>query len=313
MKKHLLLFLLAFGILSACGGGAESGDNSSAGDDPKAANTGDQPDNANTQPDEIYLTSFEQDGKVGFKSDYDDDAKVLIEPKFDYAGYVQRHGLTIVAYGKTDKPDVIPANGKFGFVNGQGEVVVEPKYDRAEQLYNGVAVVGMKREGDEVMMFGAVDSNGVEKVPTQYKEVKVDNAGSIAMFQTFEGKWGFLDLYSGTKVEPQYDDMYYLDESGYRTVFIGDRENLEGKYGFLNAQGEVAIPIEYDRVKDFTEGLAAVQNKKFKWGYINTSNELVIKYQFDSAEKFKDGKAKVRKKKKRFYIDKEGKDAGPVE
>ncbi|MBN1908594.1 MAG: WG repeat-containing protein [Pirellulales bacterium] len=68
----------------------------------------------------------------------------------------------------------------------------------------------------------------------------------------------------------------------------------KGKWGFINALGQIVIPPQYDNCYyPFSEGLAAVEVGS-KWGYIDRHNKMVIQPQFDSAENFKDGIASVR-------------------
>lgn len=55
---------------------------------------------------------------------------------------------------------------------------------------------------------------------------------------------------------------------------------------------EAVIPVEYDEVSKFSEGLAAVATNE-KWGYINQSNEMVIAPQYRSADDFHEGLACV--------------------
>jgi len=52
-----------------------------------------------------------------------------------------------------------------------------------------------------------------------------------------------------------------------------------GKWGYIDGYGKVIIPLEYEEVRNFSEGLAAVR-KDGKWGYINLKNEVVIPIEF---------------------------------
>lgn len=51
------------------------------------------------------------------------------------------------------------------------------------------------------------------------------------------------------------------------------------KWGFLNKEGKVAIPIKYQKVNDFNWGIAAVQNKERvkNWNYIDKENKTITK------------------------------------
>ena len=43
---------------------------------------------------------------------------------------------------------------------------------------------------------------------------------------------------------------------------------LNGKYGYVNKIGKLAIPLKYEKVSYFSEGLAAVKLNG-KWGFIS--------------------------------------------
>ena len=66
-----------------------------------------------------------------------------------------------------------------------------------------------------------------------------------------------------------------------------------GKWGYIDGYGKVIIPLEYEEVGNFSEGLAAVR-KDGKWGYINLKNEVVIPFEFTNrgVSSFKNGVAK---------------------
>ncbi|MDO4700882.1 MAG: WG repeat-containing protein [Moraxella sp.] len=83
-----------------------------------------------------------------------------------------------------------------------------------------------------------------------------------------------------------------------------------GKYGFVNKDGKVIIPLQYDGASDFSEGVAAVK-KNGKYGYIDKNGKAVIAFQYDYAGGFQNGQAQVGARDGKtpyyFYIDKAGK------
>lgn len=306
--KKLLFVLVAFAFLSACGGGEEGGKDG-GNEEPKA----EKPEPKAEKPAEMILKKFEENGKFGFKNGYGDDAPVVVEAKYDYAGYVKKDvPLTQIAMGEVAEPGKRPKEGKWGYIGPDGKVVVEPKYDRGEAMKGNAAEVGMKNEEGKYR-FGAIDETGAEKLPLQYLNVNIGNSGVITV-QDENRKWGLVDAASFEwLVEPKYDAMDRYEDEGLIWVGIGKGDLYgrlrEGKYGYINLKGEVVIEPQFDMAGEFSEGMADVQNwKNSKWGYINTKGEVVIDYQFDSTKDFKDGKAEVEKGGKIFFIDKTGKE-----
>ena len=68
-----------------------------------------------------------------------------------------------------------------------------------------------------------------------------------------------------------------------------------GKYGFINAKGEVVVKCEYANAGEFSEGLAYVQmNLSDKFGYIDRTGDVVIEFKYDAAQNFSEGLAGVK-------------------
>ena len=87
-----------------------------------------------------------------------------------------------------------------------------------------------------------------------------------------------------------------------------------GKWGFINKSGEMAIPFIYEdivryyeqqTVAGFSEGLIAVK-KNGKWGFINTSGINVIPFIYDQAFNFSEGLALVKKDNNYIFVNKYG-------
>ena len=65
-----------------------------------------------------------------------------------------------------------------------------------------------------------------------------------------------------------------------------------GKYGFVDHEGKVIIPIKYDYCSEFSDGLAKVELGGKK-GFINYSGQEIIPIKFDDVSDFIDGLTKV--------------------
>lgn len=64
------------------------------------------------------------------------------------------------------------------------------------------------------------------------------------------------------------------------------------KYGFIDKQGQITIPIDYDYCGDFSDGLAVFE-KNGKMGYLDKNGKEVIKAQFDYCKSFHEGLASL--------------------
>lgn len=90
------------------------------------------------------------------------------------------------------------------------------------------------------------------------------------------------------------------------------------KWGYMDVEGNLVIPYEYDYAEEFGEGLAAVEKYNYRSydgkvidtiaGVINKANEIVIPFgTYDEySGKFEEGQIRVFKKDLECYVDTQG-------
>ncbi len=93
----------------------------------------------------------------------------------------------------------------------------------------------------------------------------------------------FLSILGGCTLNPFYEDP--IQQELYAYI-----EN--DKFGFVDVQGEVVIPNEYDFVHEFSEGFAAVCVNGL-YGYVTGENNLAIPCEYDEVLPFRSGIAAV--------------------
>ncbi len=65
------------------------------------------------------------------------------------------------------------------------------------------------------------------------------------------------------------------------------------KWGYMNAEGKVAIPAQFDGARYFFEGLACIR-LGMGFGFIDTTGKVVIEPKYDRAGDFKGNRSRVR-------------------
>ncbi|BBI35652.1 hypothetical protein KCTCHS21_50510 [Cohnella abietis] len=184
----------------------------------------------------------------------------------------------------------IQVDGKWGYINKMGKIVVEPIYAWADDFYDGVAIVLIKDSSDgskdskegASLKYGAIDTTG--------KMVVKPDFSSITMFN--EGVAGAVKI----------DEMTYD-----LTYFIIDRR---GKIlNTLPSEMQIASMLFNGMgMQTQSEGLILVQDDKTEmYGYIDRYGKIIIPYQYYEAYSFSDGLALVKNDKHYQYIDKTGK------
>ncbi len=190
----------------------------------------------------------------------------------------------------------IENDGKFGLITKEGQEIVPPQYDDSFSgifFHNGLAAV--RKNGKS----GCIDINGRLVIPIRYDNYlsfRLNETDSIIMLN---GERFYKDSKGNMKPVPQYDDVGAFDLSALALV------RLNGKSGYINRNGEVVIPIKYDGLGSFREGLAGAEVNG-KWGFLDKYNNVIIDFQYDDISSFNEGLAVVESGKKLSYIDKTG-------
>ena len=99
----------------------------------------------------------------------------------------------------------------------------------------------------------------------------------------------------------------YSHFKGYGEGLFCVANNHDGKYGFVNAKGEIVIPFEFESCSSFSDGMAAYKDSTGFSGFIDKTGAIVIPAQFDYVCDFSDGLAYVRNDQIEGFIDKSGK------
>lgn len=66
-----------------------------------------------------------------------------------------------------------------------------------------------------------------------------------------------------------------------------------GKFGYVDASGNIIIPAQFSRAGRFSEGIANVQGSNGLWGYINRTGKFIVDPQFVCSGKFQQGLAGI--------------------
>jgi hypothetical protein len=241
----------------------------------------------------LELFQFVRNDKLGY---IDRSGKIIIEPKFEGAGNFSE-GLATVKIGE-----------KFGYIDRSGKIIIEPKFEGAENFSEGLATVkiGEKfgyidRSGKiiiEPKFEGAENfSKGLATVKIGGKEGCIDKAGKLVIPARFDGIGVFQNGSAGVWID---DVTGVVDRSGKFTAHPTSSNSVatapittassnsdelisferNNRSGYMDRKGKVIIRPKFDRVGEFSEGLAWVIIDK-KLGYIDKTGKIKIPLQFD--------------------------------
>lgn len=237
----------------------------------------------------------------------------------------------------------IRVNGKAGYIDAVGNVVIKPKFMRAWQFSEGLAPV----EINDAPTFAYINKKGDFTIgPWQgIASVFSEGLGLISR----KGGQGFIDPSGKIVIEPQFSFAKSFSDGMAQVILDQCIPSVDcGLIGYIDKSGRVVIKPQFRAAQDFHEGLAAVrrgndewtfidkEGKEIteqhfrsdlknslvvttdfsdglagvkidgKWGFIDKAGNMVISPKFDHAEKFSEGVAAVSLECRWGYIDKAG-------
>lgn len=207
----------------------------------------------------------------------------------------------------------VTKDGKSGFINSSGQVVIDLEFEGVSSFSEGLARIFV---GDKV---GFIDTNGDIKIQPKFDTVSAFSEGMASA--KVGGKYGYIDTEGNFVIKPKFYRCWdfenefalvmeevtsrgcFIDKFG--SVKLNDRNFLVSRYseglincsdnenwGFININGDFIIPPIYKYTREFSEGKAAVTpkkingkaNKKDLYAFINKVNEIVIPPLFTGAD-----------------------------
>jgi hypothetical protein len=118
-----------------------------------------------------------------------------------------------------------------------------------------------------------------EQSPTRRQDrPKNQNYGEVEAFLS-GSKWGYV--HSGTRkvvVPPIYDSASGFNEHGLAQVGVDEGFwSRKMRYGFIDVNGSVVLPLDQDECDYFSEGLVWAHRPDLRWACFDTAGKLVIK------------------------------------
>lgn len=183
-------------------------------------------------------------------------------------------------------------NDQFGYMNSNGELILDPIYCSADFFYDDVAMVMVATS----YSWGFINKFGDFIFPPK-EDIGYGHFSEGLAYCINSDGFGFINKEGKIVIPCNFGSPGNFSE-GYASVRFK-------KWGYINKGGLFVIPDIYDSARDFKEGLGMVILNN-KCGYYNKDGILAIPCIFDEAESFSDGIAKVKTNNKWGYINKLG-------
>lgn len=212
-------------------------------------------------------------------------------------GYINKTGSMVIqpqfqnAYRFSGGLACVIVAGKYGFIDTSGRFVSQPQFDDAYGFSEGLAPVS------KYGIWLCIDASGKMAFETEADYCWSFNDG-LAVIQR-AGKYGYIDRNGTVVIALQFDAAYSFSE-GVALVKKG------GKFSYIDKTGKTAIEPKVDNCGNFSGGLALAWVDR-KAGFIDRNGNFVIKPAYDDAYSFSEGLAVVKIGAQWGYIDTTGK------
>jgi hypothetical protein len=205
---------------------------------------------------------------------------------------------------------------KCGFVNSEeGEEITEIKYDFSLDVYLNHIDYSFLYEDKEMAKvklngkYGFIDDQGIELVPAIYDSARGFNHGLVAVY--LNGKWGFVDKWNNIKIPFKYDYAAAFDETNEDICLA--RVGIKDKRGYIDKDGQEIIPIIYDDIDEFVEGICEAKLNDKRGVFDQFGREIVpIQYDYIRINSWGKFPIKVKKGGKWGFYNRHGKRITPI-
>jgi len=173
-------------------------------------------------------------------------------------------------------------DGRYGLYNViTDQVIISPKYPASGWIGAFPHFIPTMLDGN----IGVINAEGEVVLPFEYAHVQIQADYGVAIVTSGDRRYaGIVELSTGREIVPfglYHSIMFSRGGIAQTQRRYGSGVILRSTNGFINiVTGEEVVPLIYDRVNAFSEGLAAVQADGL-WGFINTTGEVVIPLVYD--------------------------------
>ncbi len=186
----------------------------------------------------LYIAPFVGDlSVVQYKNEkygtIDLTGKAIIPFQYDYLGYDDQLGQLVFGLNK-----------KYGVMDKIGKILIPANYDMISFINGGYAV--FQREDK----YGILNQEDKIIVPASHGYISENNATHFVSIEN--DKYNLAEIKTNKIVAPDYDFISITEEPN---LFLAGKN---GKYGYLNGQGKIAIPFIYSGATAFSGGVASV-------------------------------------------------------
>ncbi len=174
--------------------------------------------------------------------------------------------FSIVAFAQT-KDKAMPLfwireNGKYGYIDKSGKVVIQPQFDNTMGFNEGLAATSVGGK------FGYIDTKGRWAIKPQFDFTYMFSDG-LALVEINKKK-GWIDRKGRIVIEPQEFEKTAI---GFREGRLAVMKN--GKWGYIDKTGRMVIEAKFEEAKEFSGGVAQVVTEGHQHHWIDANGRIL--------------------------------------
>lgn len=196
--------------------------------------------NRNTESDNNELQTINEMGNTDNAADSVDQVLSYFDDPF-------------VRVHVTDTFNILIRNGKYGYIDNSGNIIIEPQFENCSyfRFHNAPAKLNGR--------WGIIDLTGKFIIDPIFDNTDyfIDGLAGVKIGEGKSGKWGFVDTNGHFVIDPLYVDFkdFYVDTTPAAKLVGEDK-----KWGVIDRKGNVIVDFKYDKVEYFNQyGLAEVE------------------------------------------------------
>ena len=200
----------------------------------------------------------------------------------------------------------VTEEGKRGYINSKGQVVIKPIFDIAFPFNEKVAIVGEKVSGEEYVKFSIIDCSGK----------KIGDLKSLKEASSWNNMYSDEIFTSGNKAFNKKGELIFRSPSKWKillsynegyTMFQDDNDEC----GITNKKGEVVIRAKYNRgtrnIGNYFVGVD-YSDSKYSLSFLDDNENRVEKLEdIENFSLFTANKCIVQEENEYYFIDESGK------
>lgn len=195
------------------------------------------------------------------------------------------------------------ANGKYGYMDTRGRIIIPPVYDQAYDFNDGRALVGNANSQGETG-YQLIDKDGKVRASIQLSDALLDTrpADERLLFRKLHScHIGFLDM-QGIPILYLAKDIQRASRFQWGLAVVC----TAGRYGLIDREGTMTIPPVYEKLSVAGPGRVAL-SKGNLWAIADAAGTPLCGFQFDSiGHYYQGGFAVARRKGESMLIDRRG-------